>query len=628
MYQMSVLFWLKQNPMAECLEPRHELSPPGWNRFTSYCSVMEEKHDGKTLRSSPYGKLSFCRRPPTPMQQKCNVFESVPLDSTEGQSASDGSTSAIHADVDDSKGLPVRDLGSLTLLPRTAIRSKQAAPLWYWEDWERKVGNMPPASWKEMKLAQSYCAAWYLHMLNLEQAELLAYPQKRQACNQFWYGLHRGERAMWLACAIAGKPAIELPLIDETIPAYDLPHGVTLIDIQEGKRVRGILMTYHGQWGYELPEIAKAIDANTAGDELTAIMAEHPFYVDLADKFFEHCLRLGRRNGFSQVSISLEHCTKGEDPQRVHFHVMTSGGFKRLSVQYFDDMTFDGVRPAHAVCTTNGRSNGGKGVQNDASTNRRANEAHFYLQYKKVGMLHSRTNYAKHTDFHVAARWIMNNWKSRKLTYEHARLEVIAGRDRVKNTLAELDFQHSLHVKETQQARQAHVKFLLRGNLLEFRARPPEVQQWEAQYHERNFGKLSRYKPLILDGPTRLGKTMWATSFFGTACTLVLQCQGVSEPSLHAIRNDSQAYKCIVFDEGCWQLVHDHKMLFQAGQELVTVCQSPTNQSAYDVFVYALPMIVCSNQFYKDIEEHAEAYLRENVFYLYVSEKCYVLPDE
>ena len=127
---MSVLFWPKQNPMAECIKPEHELSPPGWNRFTSYCSVMEEKHDGKTLRSSPYGKLGFCRRPPTPMQQKCNVFESVPLDSTEGQSASDGSTSAIHADVDEARELPLRQFGASPLHRHTAIRGKQAAPLW------------------------------------------------------------------------------------------------------------------------------------------------------------------------------------------------------------------------------------------------------------------------------------------------------------------------------------------------------------------------------------------------------------------------------------------------------------------------------------------------------------------
>ena len=104
----------------------------------------------------------------------------------------------------------------------------------------------------------------------------------------------------------------------------------------------------------------------------------------------------------------------------------------------------------------------------------------------------------------------------------------------------------------------------------------------------------------------------------------MLQCQNVVEPSMHAYRNNALRYKCIVFAEGSWQLAHEHKMLFQAGQELVTVCQSPTNQSAYDVFVYQMPMIVCSNNFWKDIEPDALKYLKENAFYLYVSE-CYVV---
>ena len=374
---------------------------------------------------------------------------------------------------------------------------------------------------------------------------------------------------------------------------------------------------------YELPDIVRALDRGIEGDELTDILAGHPYYKELADQIFTHTLSVGRKNGFSQNSISIEHCTKGNDSQRVHFHVMQSGGFKRLIVEYFDEMTFDGVRPAHAVLTTNGRAHKKEG-STDPRMAARANEAHFYLQFKKVGMLHSRTNYVKHVDFLVSARWIMSNWKTREITYESAKEEIIAGRDRVKNTLIELEFQHALHIKETQEARQAHVKCLLRCNLSKFREWPAEVHEWKAQYGEDNFGKLSRFKPLILDGPTRLGKTMWATSFFGSCCTLVLQCQNVAEPSMHAYRNNALAYKCIVFDEGSWQLVHEHKMLFQAGQELVTVCMSPTNQSAYDVFVYQMPMIVCSNNFWKDIEPHAAEYLKENAFYLYVSEKCYV----
>ena len=169
---------------------------------------------------------------------------------------------------------------------------------------------MPTATWRQIRLAQDKCEAWYLHLLNPEHQELLAYKQKREACRDMWYGLHRGERAMWMACAILGKAAITVPSIDDSIPVYDLPHGITTEDIQEGKRIRGILLTYHGQWGYELPDIVRALDRGIEGDELTDILAGHPYYKELADQIFTHTLSVGRKNGFSQNSISIEHCTK------------------------------------------------------------------------------------------------------------------------------------------------------------------------------------------------------------------------------------------------------------------------------------------------------------------------------
>ena len=123
---MSVLFWLKQNSMAECKTPEHEPSPPGRDRFNSYCASMLDKHLGKGLRSSPYGRLSFGRPPPTPMQQKCRFFEDECVDSTGGQAASAGSTSATCAGVDGSRELPVRSVVSRIVNPRTAIKGKQA----------------------------------------------------------------------------------------------------------------------------------------------------------------------------------------------------------------------------------------------------------------------------------------------------------------------------------------------------------------------------------------------------------------------------------------------------------------------------------------------------------------------
>ena len=257
---MFVRFWLKQHLMAMCMEPDHELLSPGLGSFKSYCAGMSTKHCGKGPRSSPYEKLSFGRRPPTPMQQKLMSFEGECVDSSASQAASSGSAGATCASVPESSGLPVRSSSLFMAHKRQPIKGKQSAPLWYWMQWEAKLGNMPPATWKHIRLAQGNCEAWYLHMLNLEHQELWPYKQKREACREMWHGLHRGERAMWISCAIDGKSAITVPEIHETISVYDLPHGITYEDIQEGKRVRGILTTFHGQWGYDLPDIQLALD--------------------------------------------------------------------------------------------------------------------------------------------------------------------------------------------------------------------------------------------------------------------------------------------------------------------------------------------------------------------------------
>ena len=169
---MFVRFWLKQHLMAMCMEPDHEFLSPGLGRFNSYCADMSTKHFGKGPRSSPYEKLSFGRRPPTPMQQKLMSFEGECVDSSASQAASSGSAGATCASVPESSGLPVRSSSLFMAHKRQPIKGKQSAPLWYWMQWEAKLGNMPPATWKHIRLAQGNCEAWYLHMLNLEHQEL------------------------------------------------------------------------------------------------------------------------------------------------------------------------------------------------------------------------------------------------------------------------------------------------------------------------------------------------------------------------------------------------------------------------------------------------------------------------
>ena len=76
-----------------------------------------------------------------------------------------------------------------------------------------------------------------------------------------------------------------------------------------------------------------------------------------------------------------------------------------------------------------------------------------------------------------------------------------------------------------------------------------------------------------------------------------MNCQGLGSalPSLRAF--DRTKHRAIVFDEGNEQQVLQNTLLFQAGPNLVALSQSVCNQHRYEIFVYQIAMIICSNKF-------------------------------
>jgi hypothetical protein len=152
---------------------------------------------------------------------------------------------------------------------------------------------------------------------------------------------------------------------------------------------------------------------------------------------------------------------------------------------------------------------------------------------------------------------------------------------------------------------------------------PPAVTEWLGQYDRPEENMLFRYKPLVLDGGPSFGKTSWALSFFGADSTLQVNCQNITAPNLLSWRRQCDKYSAILFDEGSWKLIFENKMLFRAGPASVDLGQSATNCNTYKVFVFAVPMIICSNQFWKDIDDAGRQYLASNIIYLPVTSPCY-----
>ena len=455
------------------------------------------------------------------------------------------------------------------------------------------------------------------------------YKQRREIAQEEWKKLHEGERAYWKYAASFNRSLFPLPLQDDELQgSRPLPVGVTASTISEGTKTTGMLLTWHGDWGMQDAKVLAAVSVSDTIEHLSRLLSSMSFYQELGDTFFRFCTSRAITLGFSQVSVSVEHCQKGDIASRVHLHCYVSGGRHRLSYASFEILEFQDVRVSHVAFTGYGAKNKdtSENVKSSAQckfNSGRCNEAHYYLQFEKVGLLHQQSNFLKFVDFPVPARWIMSQYKQRKMSAETATIEIIACRDRCRGSIGELDFQIAKQVELTNERREKVAKSQMKQAMRPFIKMPSAITEWLGQYNRPEGHTLFRYKPLVLDGETRFGKTSWALSFFGPESTLQVNCQNITAPNLLSWRRQSDQYSAILFDEGSWKLIFENKMLFQAGPASVDLGQSATNCNAYKVFVFAVPMIICSNQFWKDIDDAGKQYLASNIIYLPVTSPCY-----
>ena len=152
-----------------------------------------------------------------------------------------------------------------------------------------------------------------------------------------------------------------------------------------------------------------------------------------------------------------------------------------------------------------------------------------------------------------------------------------------------------------------------------FKACPPHV---EARLHlwrqvvDGTCGKPRRSKPIVMDGPSQLGKSQWAIHQFGGIRTLFVNCQDVTEPPLRFYLRMQSRFDALVLEEADWQLVCTNKMIFQSTNAIVDMASSATSCFSYRLRVHCVPMFILSNEFYNGIDEHERckrAYVEKNI---------------
>lgn len=223
--------------------------------------------------------------------------------------------------------------------------------------------------------------------------------------------------------------------------------------------------------------------------------------------------------------------------------------------------------------------------------------SYFYCVVRKRGWIWSESDRDAFTGFPVQTSWVMALLQGRKIDATYAR-ELVAqcaiGSNRCFDDIRR--WEDGENRRKTAEYR-ARVAVLLAAEQGRFR-HLPEVSEWEQQYSR----VLPRYRFLILDGPSRTGKTMYARHLCPPdQHTLELNCSGGQEPLLREFSFSSHGL--ILFDEVGPAQVARQRKLFQAPDCPVQLGASATNCHAYEVFVHGIRMVCCSNVWRRELSQ-------------------------
>ena len=197
----------------------------------------------------------------------------------------------------------------------------------------------------------------------------------------------------------------------------------------------------------------------------------------------------------------------------------------------------------------------------------------------------------------MVAKVILQNWRSRKISHATAKHDLIMSRDpAVVRATATIDWvierEQSLKFKKDLAFRLSELEKSL-GEFVD----AGQFGQWLQQFTDAKGAVRFRFQSLLFVGKSRSGKSQRASGFWGMARTLVVNCQGLKDclPSLAEFSKEN--YDCIVFDEVSERQVLCNKLVFQSPPKPVTLGQSQCGAFQYTRDLYAVPLILCSNEF-------------------------------
>ena len=375
-------------------------------------------------------------------------------------------------------------------------------------------------------------------------------------------------------------------------------------------KTQSVLLTWNGPWGL-LPGLHPSLYASDV-EKAVQRLREHPAVLFLWKEAQALNDRAVRALRLDKHCVSMELCvrTLAEGAVRVHLHCFWHSG-QKLHLRSLRAFAFGGSVPyrSHDGLSTKAR---GRSVM------QAVNAGLCYLQAPKTGSLFSRSSAEAFRDYTVNPEWVTTLWATEKLTAEQAIDQYIKCKKDVQRHVANVEQQQQLQ-------REQLVKRCLEDASRSVQAtlRP---RKWlaavDSVWLREQAQVRDRQRFLVLDGPSRTGKTQFAKSLRGAQRTLEVNCASARcEPDLR--RFVYGVHEAILFDECHVSMVLCCKKLFQAPPAMVQLASSATNCFSYQICVHRVLLIVCSNGWQRELQDQVpedREWLEANSVYVHVSE--------
>jgi hypothetical protein len=378
--------------------------------------------------------------------------------------------------------------------------------------------------------------------------------------------------------------------------------------IQDALRRVSSLVTYEGDWGDFSAALAPLPSDVTVGSTV-ALLQQLPAFVHLVAKC-EQFWQSKHGQTFKQYVFSIELCCKTLLENRkvkVHIHVW----FQKDPDREIDlrDILMFGTRPH--LTTHTGEFCGGRGRRSLAASWSGA----FYLQAGKIGTLATGGTIQPFVGYPVKDYWVTALFTSEKITAAQAKVLYLRCVQRASAN-SQLEYVTNMKRRIAMEEEHRQVSLELMGSQRPFVVLP-EVVDWQRQY-ERT---LSRYRFLVLDGPSMTGKTRFALSLspppatetaFYADCSSGLPDMRLFEPPEH---------KMVILDELRASSAVLLKKMLQASNDVIQLGTSPTMQFAYSKNCWRTMFVICTNTWafdLKSLDECDVKWLEVNSVYIAV----------